>query len=107
LRTRLTDDFWLVLLWRGATWCYLAYLALIVAARRARNWRLLGLAAVPLGNQIMVLVANPAQLYRYMAAGLLVGMLLIPVCAIARRPRTDEALVPAPEPAPEPEPAPA
>ena len=71
--------------WRGATWCYLAYLALAVAAWRLRRWAILGAGAAALANQLVVLVVNPAQLYRYMVGPLLVGIVLLPLLALPRR----------------------
>lgn len=81
-RTRLYQSpFLQVLLARAAGWSYLAYLAVIVAALR-NKWRLILLAALPiLANQLTVLLANPAQLYRYTVVQLFLGMLLVPLVA--------------------------
>jgi hypothetical protein len=85
-RTHFDGKVWQVFFWRGATWCYLAFIALIVAAARRRSWRLfLAGASVCVANQLMVMAANPAQLFRYMVGPLFVGMLLIPVLAVPRR----------------------
>ncbi len=67
------------LLWRGATWCYIAYLAVWAVAARRRSWVLLSLAAIVAAQQLVVLVQNPAQVFRYMAAPLFIGILLIPL----------------------------
>ncbi|MDQ1740159.1 MAG: hypothetical protein QOE53_1811 [Pseudonocardiales bacterium] len=74
------------LLWRGATWCYVAYLVLLVAALRLRRWDLLAAGAASLANQLTVLAANPAQLYRYMAGPVFVGILLLALLAVRRPP---------------------
>ncbi|HEX8094621.1 DUF6020 family protein [Jatrophihabitans sp.] len=74
-------------MWRGATWCYIAYLVLLVAALRLRRWDLLTAGVASLANQLTVLAANPAQLYRYMVGPIFVGFLLLPLLAAAvRRP---------------------
>jgi hypothetical protein len=73
-------------MWRGATWCYLAYLVLLLAALRLRRWDLLAAGAASLANQLAVLAANPAQLYRYMVGPIFVGILLVPLLAV-RRPK--------------------
>ena len=69
--------------WRGATWSYLAYLSLILYARRRRDIAVLGLGAVILANQLNVALNNPGQLVRYMAGPLILGVLLLPL-AFAR-----------------------
>lgn len=85
MRVSFLGPVWQVLIWRGAMWCYLAYLALIIAARRVRNWRLVFVGgAACFGNQFMVMAANPAQLYRYMVGPIFIGMMLIPLVAAAR-----------------------
>lgn len=78
---------WLV--YRGATWCYLAYLAIALYAWRRRLRATLALTGVLVGFQLTVLAANPAPLYRYMVGPLFIGPLclaLIPVALRARRP---------------------
>lgn len=67
------------LLWRGATWCYIAYIMIWAFAARRRNWVLLSLAAIIAAQQVVVLVQNPAQVFRYMAAPLYIGIMLIPL----------------------------
>ena len=107
-------------LWRGATWCYIAYLALLVAALRLRRWDLLAVGAASLANQLTVLAANPAQLYRYMAGPIFVGVMLLALLAVRRRPDAqpadggapssaepaDDRITPRPSPAPSPSSAP-
>jgi hypothetical protein len=66
-------------LWRGATWSYLAYLMVAAVAARRKNWALLSLAAIVAGQQLMVLADNPDQLFRYMATALFIGPMLIPL----------------------------
>lgn len=69
---------WLMwLLWRGAIWCYLAYAVVVAHARARRDRTVMVLAAVVLGQQLGVLLANPAQLYRYMVAPMIIGVLLL------------------------------
>lgn len=87
------------LLWRGAVWTYASWIAVAVAAWRLRRRAVL-LAALPgLALQLSVFPVNPSQDARYMFAGLLVGVLLLPLAAAARsrvpaaRP---EAVVPRP-----------
>jgi hypothetical protein len=72
------------LMWRGASWCYIAYLVLLVAALRLRRWDLLAVGAASLANQLTVLGANPAQLYRYMVGPIFVGILLLALLAVRR-----------------------
>lgn len=84
------------LIWRGATWCYLAYLVLLVAALRLRRWDLLAVGAASLANQLSVLAVNPAQLYRYMVGPIFIGILLLALLAVRRRPQAqpdDQAAV--------------
>lgn len=100
-------------LWRGATWCYVLYVAVAVAIVRTRRWSLLALAAMPFGVQLGVLVDNPNQLVRYMMVPLYAGVVLLPIVSV-RRPAAADAAAPAPngspprtppEPAPDPAPA--
>jgi hypothetical protein len=75
------------LLWRGATWTYLAYLMVAAFAVRRRSWAMLSMVAVLAGQQLMVLADNPDQLFRYMATALFAGPMLIPLfLARGRRP---------------------
>lgn len=91
-------------LWRGATWAYLGYLAVVLAARRRRNWPLLALAAGAASNQLNVLVNNPNQLVRYIIGCSYLGALLLPLAfrsADSADPRgSDPRLRPAMERAP-------
>ncbi len=74
------------LLWRGAFWCYVSYLALFAYARARRNWAVLSIGAVVLALQVTILLDNPAQLYRYMVSPIFIGILLVPLF-FARRGR--------------------
>jgi hypothetical protein len=82
------------LLWRGATWSYVAYFAVAVAAWRLRRRAVLVLATVTAGTQISVLLFNAAQAARYMAAPFVLGVLLLTLLT-ARRP-TDPSGRPVP-----------
>ncbi|AVT32296.1 hypothetical protein C6361_25760 [Plantactinospora sp. BC1] len=79
LASRVGQPEWL--LWRGATWAYLAYLTVGLLAWRRRDRALLALATLSLGNQLSVLVVNNAQAARYMAAPFVLGVLLLPLLA--------------------------
>jgi hypothetical protein len=74
------------LLWRGAFWCYLSYLAVWLFARRRRNWALLSLGAIVAGQQLGLLVDVPAQLFRYMASPIFIGIMLVPLFFMRDRP---------------------
>jgi hypothetical protein len=74
------------LLWRGAFWCYVSYLALWAYARARRNWAVLSIGTVLLAQQIGIMLDNPAQLYRYMISPIFVGILLIPLFLARQRP---------------------
>jgi hypothetical protein len=74
------------LLWRGAFWCYLSYLAVWLFARRRRNWALLSLGAIVAGQQLGIMVDVPAQLFRYMAAPIFLGIVLVPLFFVPERP---------------------
>ncbi|MBF9134692.1 hypothetical protein I0C86_38045, partial [Plantactinospora sp. S1510] len=80
----ITEPEWL--LWRGATWAYLAYLTVGLLAWRRRDRTLLALATLSLGNQLSVLIVNNAQAARYMAAPFVLGVLLLPLLAANRTP---------------------
>lgn len=75
------------LFWRGATWCYVAYAAVALLAWRRRRWALLAVAAPVAGQQFGVLVAIPAPLFRYMAAPIMIGVMLVPLALAALRRR--------------------
>ncbi|MEN3607975.1 hypothetical protein AAH979_00350 [Plantactinospora sp. ZYX-F-223] len=83
LSSRVGQPEWL--LWRGATWAYLAYLTVGLLAWRRRDRAVLALATLSLGNQLSVLAVNNAQAARYMAAPFVLGVLLLPLLA-ARHP---------------------
>ncbi len=88
------DPFWQVILSRAAGWSYLAYLAILIAAIRNR-WKTLLIAAVPiLANQLTIMIANPAQLFRYTVVQLFLGMLFIPLVAAKATDRVDGARQP-------------
>lgn len=65
--------------WRGASWAYLAYLAVGLAAAARRNRYVVGVAAVVAGQQLAVLANISAQDFRYMASPIFIGMLLVPL----------------------------
>jgi hypothetical protein len=44
------------------------------------------MAAIVLGQQLMVLADNPIQAFRYMAAPLLIGPMLVPLFCARNRP---------------------
>lgn len=67
------------LLWRGATWALIAYVAVVLFARRRDEWSAVALVAVCLANQLVVLVNNPNQLVRYMTGCICIGVLLLPL----------------------------
>ena len=77
------------ILWRGATWCYLAYLAIGLVAWRRRQWVWVTAAGVAFGNQLTVLADIPAQLIRYMEGCIYLGILALPLLTLAARPATE------------------
>jgi hypothetical protein len=79
------------LLWRGATWCYISYLALWTFARRRRNWEILSLGAILVAQQLGIIVDNPSQLFRYMASPILIGIVLLPLLFVPRPTSPDKA----------------
>ncbi|NUR85964.1 MAG: hypothetical protein HOY71_17940 [Nonomuraea sp.] len=70
---------WDWVLWRGATWTYLVYAAVALGAFALRNRYVAGVAAVVAGQQLAVLANISAQDFRYMAAPIFVGLLLMPL----------------------------
>ncbi|MEV4353173.1 hypothetical protein [Nonomuraea sp. NPDC049625] len=66
-------------LWRGALWAYVSYLAGALGALALRNRYVLGVAAVVAGQQLTVLANISAQDFRYMASPIFVGVLLVPL----------------------------
>ncbi|MGO8726710.1 MAG: DUF6020 family protein [Streptosporangiaceae bacterium] len=86
------------LLWRGATWCYIAYLAIGILAVRRRDWKILALAAVILANQLVVMADSPTQVFRYMAAPLLIGPMTLALLFARTRPAAGPTAATGPEP---------
>ena len=84
MRFETHSGYWQPILWRGATWSYAAYIALAIASVRRRRWDVMLAGAICLANQLTVMAANPAQLYRYMAGPIFVGMMLVPIALVAR-----------------------
>ncbi|MDH6135961.1 hypothetical protein P3T37_005380 [Kitasatospora sp. MAA4] len=74
------------LLWRGATWCYLAYAALALYAAGRRRGGVLALGGILLGLQLTLIAANPAELFRYNVVPLFVGPLCLGLLAAGRAP---------------------
>jgi len=71
-------------LWRGATWAWIAYAVATVTVRR-RRWRCgeaLAVVSLIVGNQVVVLLNNPNQLARYMYGCVLMGVLLLPLLSV-------------------------
>jgi hypothetical protein len=87
--------------WRGATWCYIGYAAVLLLARRRHDLALLGLVAVILANQLNVLASNPGQLMRYMAGPIILGILLLPLAFVTGGPRRAAVTNPTVGPPPE------
>ncbi|MFI0447849.1 hypothetical protein [Actinomadura sp. 6N118] len=86
------------LLWRGAFWSYVGYAAIGLFAWRRRVPGAWALVAMIAGVQLAVLAANPAQLFRYVAAPMLVGLMAAPLLTVALgRARRTEAPSPAAE----------
>lgn len=65
--------------WRAPIWIALAFGILIAQAVRRRRWLWLVPAAPILGQQLSILVANPAQDAHYMAAAGIAAVLLLPL----------------------------
>ncbi|MFI9554247.1 hypothetical protein [Nonomuraea endophytica] len=76
------------MLWRGALWAYLSYLAVALAAWSLRNRYVLGVAAVVLGQQLAILANISAQDFRYMATPIFVGVMLLPLLLSSFRRRS-------------------
>ena len=74
---------WIV--WRGAEWAYICYFLVLRLAwvRRKKAWLVLLLPT--LGLQLTVMAANPAQVWRYMAAPLILGIMSLPLATITRK----------------------
>jgi len=78
--------------WRGALFLYVLVLGAAVAAVRARDWRYWAIVAPPVLVAVTLVLAAPAQDYRYMYPVVLSGMILGPylLFGVARRePNTD------------------
>ncbi|MEU6996861.1 hypothetical protein [Nonomuraea sp. NPDC046570] len=73
------------LLYRGAFWCYLTYLAAALAAWSRRNRYALGIATVVAGQQLAVMANISAQDFRYMASPIFIGMMLVPLLVSSLR----------------------
>jgi hypothetical protein len=67
------------LLFRGATWCYITYLAVGILALRRKDLALLALTAIVAGQQLVAFADSPTQVFRYMATPLLIGPMLLPL----------------------------
>jgi len=79
---------WLVsLVWGGAFWAYVAYAISGRLFAGLRRRELFALGAVTLGNQLNVIAANPAPLYRYLASPTYIGVLMLPLLFAARSDR--------------------
>ncbi|MFI6811589.1 hypothetical protein ACIBG7_04225 [Nonomuraea sp. NPDC050328] len=101
------------LMWRGALWSYLTYLALGLAAIVRRRRAVLAAGAIVMGQQLAVLANISAQDFRYMASPIFIGMLLLPLLVSStaelirrRRARRTTGGVPLAVPQPRPEPLP-
>jgi hypothetical protein len=71
--------------WRAPAWIYLLDLILVAQAVRFRRWVWLLPGAVPLAQQLNVLVLNPSQDARYMFGAYMVAMATLPVLVLSRR----------------------
>lgn len=67
------------LMWRGALWAYLTYLAVALAAWAARRRAVIAVAAIVAGQQLAVLANISAQDFRYMASPIVIGLMLLPL----------------------------
>lgn len=67
------------ILWRGALWCYILYVAVLLFARRRADWSMLALTSMAVANQLVVMTNNPGQLTRYMMGPIFAGILLLPL----------------------------
>lgn len=85
------------LLWRGATWCYVSYAALLLYAAGRRRRAVYALGGILVGLQLTLIAANPAELFRYNVIPLFVGPLCLGLIA-GRRPPLDAGQAQAPAP---------
>ncbi|WP_433889725.1 DUF6020 family protein [Streptomyces sp. CA-111067] len=72
-------------LWTGSLWCWATYLMVFRVVRRRRLRAAVALAAITVGLQLAVIAANPSGLFRYMAALVLLGVLMLPLLGAAGR----------------------
>src|SRR5258708_8812548 len=71
--------------WRELAWIYLLDLLLIGQALRFRRWVWLLPGAVPLAQQLNVLLLNPSQDARYMFGAYMVAVASLPLALLVRR----------------------
>lgn len=76
-------------LWRGPPWIYAGWVALVIAALRRRRPVILLAGLPPLALQLSVFPFNPAQDARYMFAGVLLGVLMLPLAGAAKNLRDE------------------
>jgi hypothetical protein len=82
--------------WRAPAWIYLLDLMLLAQALRFRRWIWLLPGAVPLAQQLNVLLLNPSQDARYMFGAYMVAVSTLPLLWLLRRsvpvPAVDEPI---------------
>ena len=71
--------------WRAPAWIYLLDLVLVVQAVRFRRWVWLLPGAVPLAQQLNVLLLNPSQDARYMFGAYMVAVTSLSLMFVTRR----------------------
>ena len=71
--------------WRAPAWIYLLDLVLVAQALRFRRWVWLLPGAVPLAQQLNILVLNGSQDARYMFGAYMIAMATLPVAVLSRR----------------------
>ena len=71
--------------WRAPGWIYLLDLLLIAQAVRFRRWVWLLPGAVPLAQQLNVMVLNPSQDARYMFGAYMIAISTLSVAVLSRR----------------------
>ena len=72
--------------WRAPAWIYLLDLVLVAQALRFRRWVWLLPGAVPLAQQLNILVLNGSQDARYMFGAYMVAMATLPVVLVSAAP---------------------